>query len=202
MEETRDDSLQQRMIRAARLDAALYDEVAVDPRALPQALAVVLLSSVATGISFGQGDLMLIAQGMAFALMGWWVTSYLAFFLGTRLLAEKRDAPPEKVRVTPSGEPAPGVFEPRPECLLRAIGFASAPGIVRLLGAIPDLAIEVMLVTTLWMVAAAVVAIRQALGFQSTGRALLVYAAIQVLMVPLLLLFLAGAVENPPVAAP
>jgi hypothetical protein len=193
VDEERNDSLQQRMIRAARLDAALYDEVVADPRALPQALVAVLLSSVATGIAFGQGDLMLIAQGMAFALIGWWLTAYLAFFIGTRLLAEKRGIPRDDVRVTPAGEPAPGAFEARPDGMLRAIGFASAPGIMRLLGAIPELAIEIMLITTLWMIAAAVVAIRQALGFRSTARALGVYAAIQLLLVPLVLLFVAGA---------
>ena len=40
----------QRIIRAAKLDSALYEEVEKDTRALPQAMAVVVLSAAAAGI--------------------------------------------------------------------------------------------------------------------------------------------------------
>jgi hypothetical protein len=38
------------MIRAAKLDATLYEEVEADKGAMGQAMAVVILSSVAAGI--------------------------------------------------------------------------------------------------------------------------------------------------------
>ena len=175
MDPHRDDSLQGRMIRTARLDPAAYDEVKVDPRALPQATAVVLLVSVATGIGFGQGDLQLIGLGMLFALMGWYLTAYLSWFIGARLL-------PEPDRPTASS----------PAALLRTIGFANSPGLVRLLAVIPEIRLFVIAFTTLWMLAATIVAIRQGLGFRSTARAACVYIVIQLLLAPLVLLF-AGA---------
>jgi hypothetical protein len=166
------------MIRAARLDPALYDEVKADPRALPQAIFVVVLAAIATGIGFGQGDLGSIGLGMLFALLGWWFTAYLAHFIGTRLLPEPQTAA-------------------APAELLRTLGFSNSPGVVRMLAAIPDLTIFVMLTTTVWMICASVIAIRQGLSYQSTTRAVGVFAAIQLLLIPLVLLFAAG---EPPVS--
>ena len=167
-----DNSLQGRMIRAARLDPALYDEVKQDPAALRQAFFVVLLAAVATGIGFGQGDLRLIALGMFFALLGWFVTAYLSWVIGDRIFPES---------------------EPRssPARLLRTIGFANSPAIVRLLAVIPDAALFVMAVTTVWVLFSTVIAIRQGLGYRSMLRAIGVFLAIQVLMIPLVLLLVA-----------
>jgi hypothetical protein len=55
--------------------------------------------------------------------------------------------------------------------LLRTIGFASAPGVVRVLGIVPGLAPFLFLIGGIWMLVAMVVAVRQALDYQSTGRA-------------------------------
>jgi hypothetical protein len=182
LETTVDDSLQSRMIRAARLDPALYDEVKADPRALPQAVFVVVLSAVATGIGFGQGDLRSIGLGMLFALLGWWFTAYLAHFIGTKLLPEPQtNAAPVEI--------------------LRTLGFSNSPGIVRLLAVIPDLTLFVMLATTVWMICASVIAIRHGLSYQSTARAVGVYAAIQLLVIPLILLFAASETPVSPGAS-
>ena len=43
-------SIQDRIIRAAKLDAKLYEEVEADQGAMGQAIAVVVLSGVAAGI--------------------------------------------------------------------------------------------------------------------------------------------------------
>ena len=43
-------SLKDRIIRAAKLDVNLYEEVEADKQALRQAMGVVVLSSVAAGI--------------------------------------------------------------------------------------------------------------------------------------------------------
>jgi len=173
-----DDSLQGRMIRAAGLDPSLYDEVKGDSAATRQAFFVVLLASVATGIGFGHGDLQLIGLGMLFALLGWSVTAYLSWVIGDRIFPET---------------------EPRstPAALLRTIGFANAPAIARLLAAIPDTALFVMAVTTVWMLFATVIAIRQGLGYESTWRATGVYFSIQVLLVPLALMLAAPDAAPP-----
>lgn len=47
--------------------------------------------------------------------------------------------------------------------LLRTLGFASAPGVLRLLGSIPGLTVVVFGVTNVWMLVAMVLAVRQAL---------------------------------------
>ena len=190
-----DDSLQSRMIRAARLDPTLYDEVKADPRALPQAVFVVVLSALATGIGFGQGDLGSIGLGMLFALFGWWFTAYLAYFIGTRIFPEPKTEPKTELQMAPQMEPR---TDAAPADLLRTLGFSNSPGIVRLLAAIPDLAIFVMLATTVWMICASVIAIRHGLSYQSTARAVGVYVFIQILLIPLVWLFLAG---EPPVSS-
>jgi hypothetical protein len=192
-----DHSLQNRMIRAARLDSALYDEVKDDPAALAQALAVVLLTAVATGIGFGQGDLRLIATGMAFALLGWYLTAYLTWFIGTRLLSEPRpsadsDSPP----ATPTESGAAPTKPSTPAQLLRTIGFANSPGLLRLLAVIPEFRVLVIAGTTAWMLCATVIAIRQGLAFRSTARAIAVYLVIQLIIAPLVLLFVSP--EAPP----
>ena len=76
--------LKDRMIRAAKLDVDLYEEVEADQGALGQAMVVVALSSVAAGIGrFGQGGVggMLIA--MVVAIVGWYIWAYLTYFIGT-----------------------------------------------------------------------------------------------------------------------
>jgi hypothetical protein len=180
------------MIRAARLEPAVYDEVKADPGALPQATFVVVLSALATGIGFGQGDLGAIGLGMLFALLGWWFAAYLAYFVGTKLLPEPRIEIETELETEERTDTTPGD-------LLRTIGFSNAPGIVRMLAVVPEpeFRIFVMLATTVWMIFACVIAIRQGLSYHSTARAVGVYLAIQLLLVPLVLLFAAGEPSVP-----
>ncbi len=58
--------------------------------------------------------------------------------------------------------------------LLRTIGFASAPGLLRVVGVLPALTIPVFAITSMWMLVAMVVAVRQALDFTSAARVLAV----------------------------
>jgi hypothetical protein len=46
---------------------------------------------------------------------------------------------------------------------LRTIGFSSSPGLIRVLGLIPDLAGIVFFTASIWMLTAMVIAVRQAL---------------------------------------
>jgi hypothetical protein len=147
-------TLLDRMIRAARLDPSLYEEVEHDATASGQAVAVVVLTALATGVGAGGGLAGLLA-GVIASLLGWYLWSALTWWVGTRML-------PEPQTQASIGE------------LLRTIGFAQAPGLLRVLGVIPGLHMIVALATALWMLAAAVVAIRQALDYSSTGRAVLV----------------------------
>ena len=60
--------------------------------------------------------------------------------------------------------------------LLRTIGFSATPGLIRTLGIIRGVEELVAIVASLWMLAAMVVAVRQGLDYESTGRAVAVCA--------------------------
>jgi len=160
-----------RMIRAAKLDVNLYEEVEADKASMGQAMGVVVLSSVAAGIgSASMGGPGLIG-GTIFALVGWYIWAYMTYLIGTKLL-------PEPQTKADHGE------------LLRTIGFSSSPGIIRILGIIPGLFNLVNLIANVWMLIAMVIAIRQALDYKSTVRAVGVCAIgwiIQALILALLL---------------
>jgi hypothetical protein len=142
-----------RMLRAARLDVNLYEEVEADPSAMGEAMTTVVLSSLAAGVAgiavTGIGGLLLQTAG---ALVGWFVWAYLTYLIGTRLLPE----PQTKADV---GE------------LLRTLGFASSPGIIRVVGIIPGLLRLSFLIAAVWMFVTMVIAVRQALDYTSTPRA-------------------------------
>jgi hypothetical protein len=61
-----------------------------------------------------------------------------------------------------------------PGQLLRTVGFATAPGLLRVFGIFPEATVPAFLVSSIWMIAAMVVAVRQALDYQSTSRAIAV----------------------------
>lgn len=146
-------SFTDRIIRAAKLDANLYEEVEADKQAMPQAITVVVLSSVAAGIgSIAQVGLAGLLIGAITSLLGWLFWAWLTYMIGTKLL-------PEPQTHSDMGE------------LLRTIGFSSSPGLIRMLGIIPGLAAMVNLAAMVWMLAAMVVAVRQALDYTSTWRA-------------------------------
>jgi hypothetical protein len=147
------DKFTNRMIRAAKLDVNLYEEVEADKSTLAQAMGVVVLASVAAGIGqvFRDGATGLIL-GTISALVGWYIWAYLTYFIGTRFL-------PEPQTEADHGE------------LLRAVGFSSSPGILRIFGIIPILGGFIVAIASIWMLVAMIIAVRQALDYSSTWRA-------------------------------
>ncbi len=158
----------QRLIGAAALDAAIYEEVEADRSATPQAMAIVVLSSIAIGI--GARGLGAAPSAVAFfgviALITWAAWALLMFEIGTHLL------PGRNTRSDP--------YE-----LLRTVGFAATPGLMGVLAVVPAVSVTVLVGTWIWMLAAMVVAVRQALDYETTGRAALVCALGLVLAVVL-----------------
>jgi hypothetical protein len=143
-----------RIVRASKLDVRLFEEVEADKGAMGQAMGVVVLSSIAAGIgSIGKGGLLGIFTGAVFALIGWYIWAYLTYLVGTKVLPE------------PQTKADPGE-------LMRTIGFSSSPGLIRVLGIIPGLAGIVFLGASVWMLVAMVIAVRQALDYKSTLRAI------------------------------
>jgi hypothetical protein len=143
------------MVGAAKLDPALYEEVEADKGATGQALVVVLLSAVAITIGdFHSWDLELLGS-FALGILGWLIWIFFIWFAGVKLL-------PEPQTQSDVGE------------LVRTTGFAATPGVFRILGVVPGVGWLVVIVAWLWTLAAMVIAVRQALDYRSTVRAIAV----------------------------
>ena len=139
----------QRMVGAAALDVPTYEEIEHDRNATGQAAAVVAIAAAASAIgSIGAGGATLIG-GVVTAFVGWIVWAFVTLIVGTWLFNGRADL----------GE------------MLRTLGFATAPGILYIVGVLPILGALVGLVVWIWMLACGVVAIRQALDF-TTGKAI------------------------------
>jgi len=146
-------SFVERAIGAARLDVATYEEVEADPSALGQAMAVVVIASLASGLGSslaGGGHGATVLGGMALSVVGWFVWALVTYQVGTRILPTRCDL----------GE------------MLRTTGFSAVPGTIGILGFLPLIGGLVLFVAWLWQLAAMVVAVRQALDYTSTGRAI------------------------------
>jgi hypothetical protein len=145
--------LTDRIIRAVTLDVRLYQRVKTDKKAMGQATAAVLLSSLAAGIGTiaraGFGGLI---TGTILALIRWCIWASLTYLIGTRLLPESRT----KEDIEP---------------FARTVGFSAAPGLIRVFGIVPPAAELVFLVADMWMLVAMVIAVRQALDYLWTERA-------------------------------
>ena len=150
-----------RMVRAAKLDVRLYEEVEADTSANGQAFLAVLIASMAAGIGAGiasaiekEGIWFLwgLLLGLGTALIGWVAWSVLAYWLGTTIFK----GPETSVTY---GE------------LLRTIGFSNSARVLAFFVFIPFFGGLIALFVSLWALIAGVIAVRAALDF-STGRAI------------------------------
>jgi hypothetical protein len=142
-----------RIIRAAKLESRLYEEVKTDEDTTIQALVVVLLSglyaSIGASTHAGVGGMVM---GGLVALLAWYIWTLLTYILGVKLFPISQTSASHRE-------------------LWRTLGFASAPGVLRVFGAIPGFTGIAFLVAAVWMFIAAVIAVRQALDYTSTVRA-------------------------------
>jgi len=150
-------SLTDRMMRAARLDVSLYNEVEADLTATNQALTVVVITAVASGIGAALGGAIAgrpaaviggLVGGIVAELVGWLVWSWVMYFVGTRFF---------------QGTASYGE-------LLRTLGFAYSPGVLLILRFIPVLGGLIALVVGIWRIITGFIAVREALDVTS-GKA-------------------------------
>ncbi|MBI1975914.1 MAG: hypothetical protein HYS56_00210, partial [Candidatus Omnitrophica bacterium] len=128
-------------------------------------------SSAAAGIGLGAVSAVGLVVNALSALAGWFIWAYMTYFIGTKLF-------PEPQTQSDHGE------------LLRTLGFSSAPGLIRILGIITPIREFVMLITSVWMLVAMVTAVRQALDYKRTLRAVGVCCVgwiVQILILAILL---------------
>ncbi len=143
-----------RALGAARLDPGIFEEVEHDRTATVQAVAIVLLSGAAATVGrLGSFKPAPLAAGMIVAVLGWVVWAGLCLVIGTRLMPGPRTR-------SDIGES------------LRVLGFAATPGISQALAIIVPLRTPVLMLAQVWMILAMVVAVRQALDYERTSRAL------------------------------
>jgi len=144
-----------RMIGAAKLETATYEEVEHDQTAMGQAIGVVVLAAVASGIGSLGGGVSGLVTGIVLALVGWFIWAGIIFLVGTKIL-------PEPQTKADLGQ------------LLRTMGFAASPGVFNALGIIPLLGWIVRFGVMIWQLIAMVIAVRAALDYQKTEKAVLV----------------------------
>ena len=153
----------QRMIGAAMFNSATYEEIEADRNALGKAILVVVLVTVC-GIVGGIIDGLIgggglgglvrgIIVGLLFGIVRWalWVT--VLNFVGGKML---------RTSDTETNWSEIG----------RVLGYAYTPGVLSLLIFIPVVGVILSFVGIVWTLAAVVVGARQALDFDSTGRAI------------------------------
>jgi hypothetical protein len=163
-----------RIAGALMLDAGIFEDVEADTGALWQAVTVVVLSSFAaglgaTGLYDTPATLRFFAVGTVAALAAWSGWALLTYQIGSRIL------PTSATRVD-LGQ------------LLRTLGFAAAPGLLQVFAVLPRMGTAVLAITSVWTLASSVVAVRHALDYSSTARAL----AVCVLGWVLILAFVVG----------
>jgi hypothetical protein len=147
------------MIRAARLDASLYEEVERDETATTQALLVVIISSFCAGIGTAIGEALRghgaigigagLVVGLVSALLSWLIWSFITYFVGVKIFGG----------TSSYGE------------LLRTMGFSNAPGVLLICNFIPILGGIITFVVWIWGLVSMIVAVKQAQDF-STGKAI------------------------------
>lgn len=142
-----------RMIGAAKLDPAIYDQVEKDSDATQEALGVVVLVALATGIgTFGSGGIVGFFVGIVAGVVLWALWAWITFFVGTTIL---------KTEATEAdwGQ------------LARTLGFAQSPGVLKVFGFIPVLGPLVFALASIWQLVTMIFAIKQALDYTSAWRA-------------------------------
>ena len=148
-------TLANRILGSASLRVSSYEEIESDRQANWQAVAIVVLSSLGAAIGIRNTSLSGIAALLFVAIATWMIWVALTLFIGRQLL-------PGRQTRSDFGQ------------LLRTTGFSAAPGILRVLGVVPGIGWILFLAATIWMLFTYVVAVRQALDYTSTGRALAV----------------------------
>jgi len=149
-------SFGERVVGAMRLDANTFEEIERDPTAIGQAVGVIALAAVSTGIGWvWYNGISGIVTQVLISLIGYAVWAVLVWLIGTKVM------------------PDPGTKADFPEAF-RVIGFAASPGILGIITIIPILGWLLMILIWLWQLAAMVIAVKAVLDYSTIGKAVIV----------------------------
>lgn len=147
----------QRMWRAAKLDPAFYEMVEADPRYTREAFLVVLVvavcSSLGMAIEYRDHVFAQIFTSIVVVFCLWVAWAGITLWVGTN--------------ITETSETRSDMGE-----MLRVLGYAFSPQILSVFYFVPGLGSPLVFIGFFWSLLAGVVAIRQALDFNTT-RALI-----------------------------
>ena len=161
----------ERLKKAICLDVAFYEEVEKATKFNDQALMTVAFVSVVQGLMIAGFAPIALVQGILGSLVRFLFWAFFIAFVGTRIL-------PEPETESNTGE------------LIRTLGFAYAPGLLVVLKIFPVINIFVDPMVVILQLAAMTIAVRQALDFNSTVRAVGVCIVAFILMILALTLFI------------
>jgi hypothetical protein len=146
----------ERVVGALKLEESAFEDVERDPTAIGQAIGVIVLGAVSTGIGWiAYGGLSNIFSGAITSLLGLTLGSVIIWLVGTKLM------------------PAPTTQADFPQTF-RTLGFAAAPTLLGFVTIIPILGWLLSLLIVLWQIAAAVVAVKAVLDYTDIGKAIIV----------------------------
>jgi hypothetical protein len=165
-----------RVIGALKLDENAFEDAERDPTSIGQAVGVIVLGAVSTGIGWIMySGFSGIVSGAVSALIGVLISSLLIWLVGTKLM------------------PGPNTQADFPQTF-RTVGFASAPALFGFITIIPLLGWLLYFVIALWQIAATVVAVKAVLDYADIGKAIIVVVICWVIgmVVSLMLMSLVG----------
>lgn len=167
-------TMAERMIGAAKLDVDIYEEVEHDESATGQAAGVVAMVAVAQAIAGAGGGLGMMVAGVLAAFFGWAIWAGITYLVGDKLFGG----------TATWGE------------VLRAIGFAQAPGLLVVLAVVPVLGGAVRLVVSVWVLVAGFIGLRQALDLGNWKTFFTVVLGWLALVIPMAILAGLGGVVS------
>ena len=164
-------SYAERLYKAITLNVEFYESVEADKSLTRQAMMTVALVSIVQGFVVAGIAPIALAQGVLGSIIRWFIWAFFIAFVGTRIL-------PEPETESDTGE------------LLRTLGFAYAPGLLIVFQFLPIIGTFIDPLVVILQLAAMTVAVRQALDFTSTVRAVGVCIVAFVVMLIALSLFI------------
>ncbi|MBM04659.1 MAG: hypothetical protein CL766_07765 [Chloroflexi bacterium] len=166
-----------RIIGVLTLNVNTYEEIEADKNATIQSFSIVVLSSIVTAIILKPDTGFSLPNFISAIIIGiflWGLWALVTMFVGTKLL--------------PTQETSSNWGE-----LARTTGYAQAPKLFSIFALIPILTTIVLFIVGVWNLITMIIAIRQALDYTSTWRAVFVvllgflpYAIIASLVISLL----------------
>ncbi|MFW6082823.1 MAG: Yip1 family protein [Chloroflexota bacterium] len=144
-----------RVVRAAKLDVAFFNEVEMDASLTQEALMVVILVSLISSVGSFIGGV--VGNGLVSALLAliaalvtgvvtYYIWAYVTYFVGTKLFSATAD----------------------PGELLRVLGYASGPRVLGVLSFIPCVGALISLAGGVWSLIAGFIGVREALDLDTT----------------------------------